>query len=578
MSKSTTTNNTKSAAVQKAAQAAQQAQARLQQSQVKKPATNALLENPMYFANLDPASVVVKVDKKNKGKFIVEFNIGAAGRSSGNAQKNTTKPRLCVQLVSASSRCAGEGNLGAKHSNGEFTRGDAKFNISFRVGSTAGEFGGEELLEEQRKCHKWVFDVACAILGRVYDLKQDDWMSAINSARADARRDLWRDIKNEQGKPLGSDMELQELIETDSAIGKAAAKRVEAAGREAFIRAAVKNGNMPCAPLYDEVRKSVQTGRADLHTHGKVYGYGTWSDNHAHRNAKGPLLTDTPSTIEKWGEIQSQMALIDRHYQYAYRLFQNGQEKHRDLVEIQVEAIDETTGRRVKTKQRIQDPFWNLLLQTKGGQKVDTLVLPQIFFGVKRGTNDAGYGVKVGYERIIHMVAQQERPMDMPEFVPDYATGFVEDAPTTEPAAALEEGEVPVVAEEVPAAEGDGDNQDEAPVADEEAPVAEEEDGPAEEEEQQPVDEDATVEATPADDEEEEAAAEDAPVEEEQEQDDEAENDRLAAEQEAARLVAEEEARVAAAAAAKAKAATTTKRKTVPAGAAVAAEEKRARK
>lgn len=547
-SKASSSNNSKSAAVQKAAANAQQAQVRLQSGKAAAPSNN-LLENPMYFLNLAPASVLVKTDKKNKSKLHVEFDIGGANRSSGNRASNTTAVHLCEQLVSAGSRCAGEGNVGVKHKGGEFERGGAKFGISFRVGTTASNLGGEELLAKQRASHKWVFDVACVALGRVYDLKLEDWKSPIEEARNEALRDLWRDMKDESGKPLGSDVDLQALIESSSPAGKQAAKRVEAHARDMFIKIAIKNGNMPCAPIYDDARKNI-VGYTDLHTHGTVYKYSQWSENHPHRKASGPSIAELPSTIENWGEIQREMAKIGREYTEAYHLFHNKVEKPRKKVDVLMEVIDPVTCTRVMEVRQIGDPWWNPLLQTEGGRKVDTLVLCQITFGIKRGLNNAGYGVKVRYHRNIRMIAQEPRPIDMPEYTSEFQTGFVEDEPEQPPQAAeAEDGEVSGEQQQPQAADGDEgqppaaeeDSEGQQPADGDQQPEADEE-----EQDQPTVDEEETQPVADDDD----AQPDDGNVSGEEDAAD------LAA-QEAELLAAEEAARLAAEAAAKAKTAAT---------------------
>lgn len=556
----------KSAAVQKAAQAAQAAQARVSQAGKPSGGRGQLEDNPMYFANLDPSTATVKIDKKNK-KLNVEFNIGG-GRSSGNQSSNTTKPYLCEQLVAAGSKCSGEGNVGVKHKGGEFHRTDATFGLYFRIGLPASGSGGDELLEKQRASHKWVFDVACVLLGKVYDLKLDDWKGPITAAYNDACLALWRDIKDADGQPLNSDVDLQALIETSTPAGKAAAKRVEAAARESFIKTAVKKGNMPCAPIYDEQRKTQIVGHTDLYTHGRVYKFKTWNENHPHRKATGPLLADLPSTIENWAEIQRQMGDIDREYSYAYTLWYNGEEKKYSTVSVRMETIDPASGQRVMQTKKIRDPFADPLLQLKDGTKLDSLVLPQIIFGIKRGLDDTGYGIKVRYERKLRLTVQEKRPDELPEYVPTYGTGFVEEEDDEEPAAAAappvkesayatKEPAQPAKEPAEPAKEsaeleaGEVSANDEVP-ATQPYPDADE----AEENEQHEADEDSGQtqdmgEDNKADDDDEDEAA-----------------------AEAARLAAEEAERLAAeAAAAKAKAAP--KRKGAPGA---AADEKRARK
>lgn len=555
MSNSKPTSN-KSAAVQKAAANAQQAQARLQSGKAGAAAaaapSNNLLENPMYFLNLAPSSVNVKTDKKNKSKLHVEFDIGGANRSSGNRSSNTTKVHLCEQLVSAGSRCAGEGNVGVKHKGGEFTRGDAKFGISFKVGSTASNLGGEELLNKQRASHKWVFDVACVALGRVYDLKLEDWKGPIDEARNEALRDLWRDMKDESGQPLRSDVDLQALIESSTPAGKQAAKRVEAHARDMFIKIAVKNDNMPCAPIYDDARKNI-IGHKDLHTHGSVYKYTQWSENHPHRKATGPSIGDLPSTQENWGEIRSEMTKIGREYTEAYHLFHNKIEKPRKKIDVLVEVIDPVTCERVMEKCQIGDPFWNPLLQTEGGRKVDTLVLPQIVFGIKRGLNNAGYGVKVRYDRNIRMIAQEPRPIDMPEYTSEFQTGFVEDEPEQKE---VEDGEVVGADEEMPPLESVPPPPQ---AADEDQPAADEED-----EQQAIADGEEAEDQPPAEEDEQPAADEDEPQPDDDGGDDAPADEDLAA-QEAELLAAEEAARLAAEAAAKAKSAAAKRKAADPA-------------
>jgi hypothetical protein len=558
---SSSSSKTKSAAVQKAAQAAQAAQARVNQAAKPKSGRSALEDLPMYFLNLDPSTACVEVDKKDKKKLNVRFNIGGSGRSSGNQSSNTTKPYLCQQLVAASSKCSGEGNVGTKHKGGEFYRADATYGLSFRVGLTASGAGGEELLELQRASHKWVFDVACVLMGKVYDLKLEHWKGPVSAARNEACMALWRDIKDEHGQPLGSDVDLQALIETSTPTGKAAAKRVEAAARDVFVKTAIKKGNIPCAPIYDEKDKKTIVGYTDLYTHGRVYKFTAWSENHVHRKATGPLITELPSTLENWAEIQRQMGDVGREYSYAYELYDGADEKAYDMVDILMETINPATGQRVMQTKRIRNPYSNPLLETKRGVKLDTLVLPQIIFGIKRGLTDTEYGIKVRYDRKLRMTVQEKRPIDLPEFTPAYATSFVEDdedeeqppqpqqqqpaaavpAPPVQEAAEPEDGEVSFA--EVPAGQ----------------PFV------AADEDNQPVDDDAQETEDM-----EEQTVPDAG------DDDDAE--RLAAE-EAERLAAEEAERLAAAAAAKTKAAP--KRKGPPAAAATAAtasDEKRARK
>jgi hypothetical protein len=555
---SSSSTKTKSAAVQKAAQAAQAAQARANQAAKPKSARNALEDLPMYFRNLDPSMATVEVDKKDKKKLNVRFNIGGSGRSSGNQSSNTTKPYLCQQLVAASSKCSGEGNVGTKHKGGEFYRTDATYGLSFRVGLTASGAGGDELLELQRASHKWVFDTACTLMGKVYDLKLEDWKGPVSAARNDACMALWRDIKDEHGQPLGSDVDLQALIETSTPAGKAAAKRVEAAARDAFVKTAIKKGNIPCAPIYDEKDKKTIVGYTDLYTHGRVYKFKTWSENHVHRKASGPLITELPSTLENWAEIQRQMGDVDREYSYAYELYDGAEEKAYDMVDILMETINPATGQRVMQTKRIRNPFSNPLLETKRGVKLDTLVLPQIIFGIKRGLTDTEYGIKVRYERKLRMTVQEKRPLDLPEFAPVYATSFVEDDEDEEQQQQQPPAAVPAPPVQEPAEPEDGE------VSLAEVPASQPFVAAADDEENQPADDDA--QAT------EDMEEQTVPVAGGGDDDDD-EAARLAAE-EAERLAAEEAERQAAAAKAKA----TPKRKAPSAVTATASDEKRARK
>lgn len=578
-------SNNKSTAAQQAAAKAQQAQARLAQAKNGKaaaatPNNVALLENPMYFANLDPSSVMVREDKKKGGKLYVEFNTGANGRASGNTRKNSTAPYLADMLLSASSRCAGEGNVGVKYEKGEFTRGSCKYSLSLRVGTTADGAGGDELLERQEACLKWVFDVACAAMGKVFDMKPKGWEAPIDNARADARRDLWRSIKGADGKPLEDEVALEALIASETAAGKAAATRVEAAAREAFIKQAIKNKRMPCAPIYHEQQRTQVIGRNDLHAHGKVYGYIQWVENHPHRTSTGPLLSELTSSIENWAAIKAQMEQIGRVYQYAYRLIPDIKANMRPMVKVLMDELDPVTAERIKVLREIQDPFWNPLLETPKGRKLDSLVAMQITFTIKRGTDNSGFGVGVQYQREIRVVHQQPRPIEQPEYAPSYGTGLFRENADDDDDAAPEEGEVVAAAFEpaVAVAKDEGEPADAANEAGGDAEEDQEgqesyadEDAAAAAEEEQPQDEVAEEDGEQA--EENEVGDADAEEDGDADADEEAEAARLAAEEEAARLAAEEAER-----ASKAKAA---KRKTAPAGkaaAAATADDKRARK
>ena len=423
----------KSAAVQKASDAAKKAQEAFEQKKKQQQQTTAgavsakLHDNPMYFANLPPNTVRVTVDRNDKKKFNVEFATAGGTRAPGNHMKNTSNPFLCEMLVSAASKACGEGNVGLKHKGGEFHRSDATYSMTFRVGTTASGLGGEELLEKQRQALVWVYEVSRAILGCMYDLNPEDWKGPIQSAKREAMLYLWRDILDGDGNKLTSDIELEQFIETKTEAAKKAAKRVDEQAREIFINLAVKKGNMPCAPIYDEVKKTQIIGRQDLWTHGRVYQWRNYSKDHPARMMTGPLLSQLPSNMANWPETCDQMTAIDRTYSYAYELFSGEQEYPYRMVETLVNAIDERTGAKIKVKKMIRDPFHDPLLETKYGVKVDTLVRPQITFAVKRGLTDVDYGVKVRYGRKIQMVAQEKRPLDVPEYNPDYQTGFVLD-------------------------------------------------------------------------------------------------------------------------------------------------------
>lgn len=477
-------SKTKSAAVQKAAQAAQEAQARVNQAAKPKSGRGTLEDMPMYFLNLDPSVVSVEVDKKTK-KLNIRFNTGA--RSSGNQPSNSTMPYLCQQLVAATSKCSGEGNVGTKHKGGEFYRTDATYGMTFRVGLTESGAGGEELLELQRASHKWVFDTACVIMAKVYDLKLEDWTGPVNAARNDACMALWRDIKDENGEPLGSDVDLQALIGSPTPAGKAAAKRVEAAARESFVKTAVKKGNIPCAPIVDEKDKKTILGHTDLYTHGRVYRFKTWSENHPHRKATGPLLSELQSTLENWAEIQRQMGDVDREYSYAYELYDEaGNEKNYQMIEVLMQTINPATGQRVMQTKRIRNPFSNPLLETKGGVPLDTLVLPQIVFSIKRGLTDTEYGIKVRYERKLRMTVQEKRPAEMPTIKLSYGTGFVEDDEEEEapqkPAAAAAVPASPIEADKVAESEDGEVAVAEVPASQPFGAMADEDDQPVDDE------------------------------------------------------------------------------------------------
>jgi len=562
---STKTTADKKASAAKAAAGAQQRYnegVKAKAAGADKPSSSDALSNPMYFENIHPASVRVALGKDKK--LYVSFEPTGGVTKSGNQRQNNTDPYLPEMLIGANSRISAEGNAGTTYDNNTkiFMRAGATFNLSLRVGTTASGVGGAELEARQKKALKWIFDVECAILGKLFDLNLPDWEGPIKEAKEIAKRTLWTKIKDEKGKILADEIALERLLESKSAVAAAANKMIDDFARQEFIKLPMKK-NMQCAPIYDEARAVV--GYTELYAHRKVYGYieGRYSDSNPNKTQNGTAVSVLPSTFENWDAIVRDMRSIDRVYQYPFRLFDGGKEKDYQEATYYTETIHPVTGERTKTAMKIRDPFWNPLLENKKGEKIDTLAVCQIQFRIKRAkqSGNSNYGIKVSYNPMVRVIRQEKRPFSDFDYQPSYATGMLADEPS-------EDGEIvhvvppPVHAVEsavsVPAPQ-DGSANEKEPEKEEEEEAAVQEggdDGGAENDgEQEGIEgDDAQQDGAEGQVEEEDGEAEQQPAGDDESEhlaDDEEEAALIAREQEAERLAAEEAERQAAAAKAK---------------------------
>ena len=442
MSHKMTTSN-KSAAAVKAANAAAAAQQRFENKKAGSAAvpSNDLLNNPMYFMNIPPESVRVWVGAKDN-KINVAFDGAGTARTSGNQARNTSSPYLPAMLVGAGSRMAGEGNVGVIYDEAKraaYTRKGCTYNLTLRVGTTASGQGGDALQKRQEAALKWIFDVECAIMGKIFDLNLPEWVDPIQEARANACRELWRELKDAKGEPLADQLALQKLIASTSATGKAAAKQVEELARKLFVEVTYKQKKkgVQCAPIYDEDGRTVQ-GYMQLYAHRKCYGFieGKWETS-AFREDHGPSLQVLASTRENWSKILQEMKAIDRVYQVACKPLFRGQALRTPTITVYEETIHPVTAERTLSAVKVRDPFWNPLLESEKGVKLDTLALCQITFRVKRGKSKDDYGVKVDYKPDIHISVQEKRPINELNYTADYQEGLFHDDSD-------DEGEAPV--------------------------------------------------------------------------------------------------------------------------------------
>jgi hypothetical protein len=554
----TKTTVDKKAGAAKAASAAAGAQQRYNESakaksaaaSAGKPSSGDALSNPMYFENIDPSSVKVAIGKDKK--LYVSFEPVGGATKSGNQRQNNTDPYLCEMLVGANSRLSVEGNAGTTYDDNTkiFTRTGATYNISLRIGTTASGVGGAELEARQKKALKWIFEVECAILGKLFDLNLPEWEGPIKEAKDVAKRTLWTKIKDEKGKMVPDEIALERLLESKSAAAATANKLIDDFARQEFIKLPMKK-NIQCKPIYDDARAII--GYTELYAHRKVYAFieGRYSEGNPNKLANGPAVSVLPSTFDNWDAIMREMRAIDRVYQYPFRLMNGGKEVDYQEATYYTETIHPVTGERTKTAMKIRDPCWNPLLENKKGEKLDTLAVCQIQFRIKRAkqSGNSNYGIKVSYNPMVRVICQEKRPFSDFDYAPTYATGMLQDDPS-------EDGEVVHVPTQRPAAA-----ESEAPVQDGAAEEQQEEEEAAQEEQQEAVPEEAAAEEAGVEEDgaaEEQAAADDQADggdgeekagEDEQDEADQLmaeeeeaalEAERAAAEQEAARLAAEE--------------------------------------
>lgn len=532
-----TNGKAKSAAAQKAAANAAAAQQRFvaSKSGVGEAGTSSntkdLKNNPMYFRNIDPNSVRVEVGKKDQNLHI-SFEAAGGARKSGNQQKNSTSPYLPAMLVAAMSRLCKEGNLGVEYDivkKQAYVRRTAVFSLVLRMGTTESGYGGDEQEAEAEAALKWIFEVECAILRKLYDLNLPDWADPCALARTSACADLWRDIKDAKNAPLPDQEALERLIATDTPAGKKAAARVNDRARDLFVQTTYKQKkkNVQCAPDIDAETGKV-IGHLPLFANRKCYKFidGKYEVT-AHKDSNGPSLQELATTRENWSEIQRRMKAIDREYQPAVKLHVRNQLQRCPTMTIYDEVVNPVTAERTLVPIEVRDPFWNPLLETGKGTKLDSLVRAQISFRIKRGKSNNDYGIKVDYKPEIHLVHQEPRPTSDIGVNEEDDVGLYQDPPSDDEGETVTTfvgiGTAPRFEDEpVPAPQQAAESNDPLPI---DMPPAEREEG-----EVDPPAEPAQVDET-----EEAAANQDNGPDEGDEQGDEAENgiDQREAEQDA---------------------------------------------